>query len=356
MTKHANIAIRSELYCKESGYFVKKFTQSLDAFGFIHYLCTDLSHGRILLDGLSKLGSFTFLGGAFVIFPPRSTKISAGETMSNETTKNYVKSITTFDFPGCKCLVICGDIHGDFNMLVNKVCVQHQLKDALVIVAGDCGFGFERKGYYESTFNRNNKRMREANNWIMFMRGNHDNPAYFDGKTIAYKRFMAIPDYSLVKANGHTILCVGGAISVDRVYRIKSWNRIVMNQRQFGHYHDEHDPLAPNYYWKDEPPVFNDELLTHILAENTIDTVITHTAPSFCELKSKAGINSWIREDPNLVADLDHERSIMDAIYSKVKDSTVSHWCYGHFHQSWHADINGILFKMLDIMEFYEIR
>lgn len=143
------------------------------------------------------------------------------------------------------------------------------------------------------------------------MRGNHDNPAYFDGKTIAYKRFMAIPDYSLVKANGHTILCVVGAISVDRVYRIKSWNRIVMNQRQFGHYHDEHDPLAPNYYWKDEPPVFNDELLTHILAENTIDTVITHTAPSFCELKSKAGINSWIREDPNLDADLDHERSIM---------------------------------------------
>ena len=56
--------------------------------------------------------------------------------MSNETTKNYVKSITTFDFPGCKCLVICGDIHGDFNMLVNKVCVQHQLKDALVIVIG----------------------------------------------------------------------------------------------------------------------------------------------------------------------------------------------------------------------------
>ena len=48
----------------------KKFAQSLDAFGFIHYLCTDLSHGRILLDGLSKLGSFTFFGGAFVIIAP----------------------------------------------------------------------------------------------------------------------------------------------------------------------------------------------------------------------------------------------------------------------------------------------
>ena len=68
MTKHANIAIQNVHYGKNTGCFVKKFAQSLDTFGFIHYLCTDLSHGRILLDGLSKLGSFTFLGGAFVIF------------------------------------------------------------------------------------------------------------------------------------------------------------------------------------------------------------------------------------------------------------------------------------------------
>jgi len=119
---------------------------------------------------------------------------------------------------------------------------------------------------------------------------------------------------------------------------------------------NDKDPLALNYYWNDEMPVFNEELLTQILAENTIDTVITHTAPSFCEMKSKAGISSWIQHDPNLVADLDHERSIMDAIYAKVKNSSVAHWCYGHFHQSWHSDIDGILFKMLDIMELYEIR
>ena len=48
----------------------------------------------------------------------------------------------TYDFPDCKCLVVCGDIRGDFNLLVNKVCVQYQMKDTLVIVAGDCGFGF----------------------------------------------------------------------------------------------------------------------------------------------------------------------------------------------------------------------
>ena len=38
------------------------------------------------------------------------------------------------------------------------------------------------------------------------------------------------------------------------------------------------------------------------------------------------------------------------------ESKAVTHWYYGHFHQSWHSDINGILFKMLDIMEFYEIK
>jgi hypothetical protein len=103
-------------------------------------------------------------------------------------------------------------------------------------------------------------------------------------------------------------------------------------------------------------PVFNEDLLTQILAENSVDTVITHTAPSFCEMKSKAGISSWIKYDPDLVSDLDHERSIMDEIYASVKPSSVTHWCYGHFHQSWHSNIDVILFKMLDIMELYEIR
>ena len=103
---------------------------------------------------------------------------------------------------------------GSSNLLVNKVCVQYQMKETPVIVAGDCGFGFERKGYYENIVKRNAKRVNESNNWFLFIRGNHDNPAYFDGKTFRHKRFTCIPDYSVVKATGHTILCVGGAISV----------------------------------------------------------------------------------------------------------------------------------------------
>lgn len=90
----------------------------------------------------------------------------------------------------------------------------------MLIVAGDCGFGFEKKEYYEQMVRRNVKRMNQANNWIVFVRGNHDNPAYFDGSMFNFKRFIAVPDYAILQACNHTILCVGGAISIDRIYRI----------------------------------------------------------------------------------------------------------------------------------------
>lgn len=51
-----------------------------------------------------------------------------------------------YEFPDCKCLVACGDIHGDFNMLVNIICVKYQMTDMVVIVVGDRGFGYERGG------------------------------------------------------------------------------------------------------------------------------------------------------------------------------------------------------------------
>ena len=119
--------------------------------------------------------------------------------------------------PSAKTIMVCGDIHGEFNLLVYKLCIQYKMRDTLLIVAGDCGFGFEKPEYYKSIVKKNSARMSKANNWIVFVRGNHDNPAYFDGKSFAYKRFIAVPDYAVIQASGRTILGVGGGISIDRM-------------------------------------------------------------------------------------------------------------------------------------------
>ena len=250
----------------------------------------------------------------------------------------------TYSFPDAKNIVVCGDIHGQFNEVIFKMCVQYQMTDTLLIIAGDCGFGVEKPGYYDNIFNRNSSRLSKANNWVVMVRGNHDDPAYFNEERIAHERFRTVPDYSVIQACDHNILCIGGAISIDRYNRQQyaSSNRI--------------SQVAS--YWPDEVPVYNKSLLNEIGKELKIDTVITHTAPSFCELIAKDGISEWAEWDDNLFADIDKERKTIDQIFNHLKSDghPVSHWYYGHFHRSWTSEIEGVLFSMLDIMEFKEIR
>ena len=73
------------------------------------------------------------------------------------------------NFPSAKSIAISGDIHGDFNQLIFKMCVQYQMRDTLLIVAGDCGYGFENSTYYKDLDKRNSKRMTDANNKIGFV-------------------------------------------------------------------------------------------------------------------------------------------------------------------------------------------
>ena len=181
--------------------------------------------------------------------------------------------IFSLSFPEAKTIIVSGDIHGNFNQLVFKLCIQYQLTDTLLIVAGDCGFGFEKKEYYEQIVRRNAKRMNQANNWIVFVRGNQDNPAYFDGAMLNFKRFVAVPDYSILQVCNHTILCVGGAISIDRIYRINEWNR---NKYRVHSNESQENDISRNLYWQNEVPVYDQNKMNALPASFLIDTVVTH--------------------------------------------------------------------------------
>lgn len=124
-----------------------------------------------------------------------------------------------FEYNEAKQVVVCGDIYGAFETIVFKVCVQYGMTDTLIIVAGDCGFGFERPNHYINLYNGLAGRLKKANNWIVFVRGNHDDPSYFQEEKICYERFRCVPDYSVIQACGLDILCVGGGVSIDRLAR-----------------------------------------------------------------------------------------------------------------------------------------
>ena len=254
-----------------------------------------------------------------------------------------------YQFPDVETLVVSGDIHGDYGFFMSRIMNEYKLENALIIVAGDCGFGFYRRGYYENMIQKYHKRLAKNNNYVLFLRGNHDNPAYFSGNVINTKRIKCIPDYSIITAAGHIILCIGGGLSIDRTIRLREHNNTA------DHYNDD-ERFRPAYYWFDELPVFSPDVLQTIRDDGLRpDTIITHTAPSWCELSDKGGIFlEMMREDDKLEEDNKLERGTMDQIHDWLQnhDMRPERWIYGHFHCSWHGVINDIAYSLLDCVEF----
>ncbi len=144
-------------------------------------------------------------------------------------------------------IIACGDIHGEFETLVYEI-GRHQITDSIVIVAGDCGFGFSRPTYYDDLYTKKmHKKLEKANVLLLMVRGNHDDPVFFEKELIDYPYMKALPDYTIVHTQSHNVLCVGGAVSVDRNFRLSLMslprkNKMPHNHHlhswYYGHFHD----------------------------------------------------------------------------------------------------------------------
>jgi len=244
-----------------------------------------------------------------------------------------------YDYTHYRNVVVCGDIHGRFEVIYGNI----HIENSLIIVAGDCGFGFNKPAHYDHLYTTKMSRcLNKKGNTVLFVRGNHDDPAYFDGHLFAKKRAICIPDYAVVRTLEHTILCIGGATSIDRLIR---------KAREARH--------STSLYWTEEQPVFSPEKIQEITdADIRIDTVITHTCPSFCEPTTKIGLEEWIKNDQPLADDVRHERQLMDSIWYELhrQGHPVRQWWYGHFHFSHWREQDGCYFRLLDVNEMDVLR
>ncbi|MGL4410812.1 MAG: metallophosphoesterase, partial [Bacteroidales bacterium] len=192
--------------------------------------------------------------------------------------------MTILNYSKYDSLCVCGDIHGEFRTLMFNI-KRLGVCNSVIIVAGDCGIGFEKEDHCPQLYSKLSKTLEATNTIILLVRGNHDDPAYFDGERIDFERIKCIPDYSVVCAANRKVLCIGGAVSIDRKHRKdKMWIDQLKNGKV--------RPL----YWEDEAVVFNVQRLNE-LRNISIDSVITHTCPSFCHPVSKAGIENWLLQD-----------------------------------------------------------
>lgn len=246
-----------------------------------------------------------------------------------------------------KGFIVIGDTHGNFEY-IRKTIKTRNITDMILLHVGDFGVGFTTEQNDKLQLSRLNTRLEKNNCQMYVIRGNHDNPACFDG-TWNWTNLHLVPDYTVVTVEGYDVLMVGGAVSVDRGPRKR--DQQLMAARS----------IDKELYWYDEVFVLDEEKLKDIKG---VTYVVTHTCPKFVEPINNMGIpshgylvESFAVDDANLKADLDKEREDMAKMYEILKDNNyITKWFYGHFHRSNAMYYEDTDFVMLGINEFRDIR
>jgi hypothetical protein len=222
-----------------------------------------------------------------------------------------------------KPVYILGDIHGDWNALFEKI-KYTDIRDCILICVGDIGIGFlpQLKQIRQNEFVCDFLKSRDIE--FLGIRGNHDNPAYFDG-SVNYDNFKLLPDYTSLNLNGKQFLLVGGAISIDRTIRKEGIS-----------------------YWRDE--AFK---LDHSKIQRC-DVLITHSTPTWNGPLEKSGIfATFCQKDSTLWDECMEERRQHDIL---IKLCGAKRHLSGHFHQHSVIDFEGCVSTIVDILQIIEIR
>lgn len=223
-------------------------------------------------------------------------------------------------------LAVVGDIHGEFSELVWRISEKYKIKDTTLILAGDCGIGFDNS--LEDIYRRKLKNRLESNGvTLLCVRGNHDNPKYFQDENLVDLPYLkTLSDYTHLTWGERKILVIGGGVSVDKEWRI-----------------GENKKTGRQCWWEDERIIKSPELLS-----GNEDIIITHMAP-LCIGKP------MIRDEYVSHEIWAAEKSDREYLSAVLKETRPNLWIFGHYHESISGDYEDCLWRGLDIQEIYEI-
>jgi predicted phosphodiesterase len=244
-------------------------------------------------------------------------------------------------------ILYLGDIHGNFN-LINQYLKRFYIKDAYIIQVGDFGVGFNGLIKEKRTLEFVHTELVKRNVILYTIRGNHDYKPYFDNDPFGFTNIKLLKDYTVLNLEGKNILCIGGAVSIDRKMR-KTKNQAI------GRY----DVKTGNEsWWPDEIFNWEDDKLVDL---RDINIVVTHNAPDYCVPDNSNGFGDFVYQfiaaDPALKMDLLDERRLITMAFQTIKMyNNVTHHYYGHFHRSDLTTIDGIQHRVLGVGELWEER
>ena len=220
--------------------------------------------------------------------------------------------------------LIRGDCHGKLSWLgeLNG----YKPEETAIIILGDVGLNF----YLDKTDISNKKFVESYGYYLYCVRGNHEaRPQHLN--TIEYiydvnvsgwvmyepeyPHIRYFKDYGIYTINGYKCLVIGGAYSVDKLYRLAR-----------GGFTEETNIAAKSGWFNDEQlsdfEKHNCEML--IEDESDFDFVFTHTCP--IRFQPKDLFLNYINQ-----SDVDSStEEWLDKIYDVINIKYA--WCFGHYH------------------------
>lgn len=235
-------------------------------------------------------------------------------------------------------MIVIGDTHGlaPVAKLINK----YSLTGCNLIHVGDFGLGFNLLHHDLYYLDVLDTFLQDKDNTLYVIRGNHDNPFFWDTGNLKHKRIHLVKDYSVITIENKSVLFVGGAISIDRTARALD---------------------NPASWWHGEKFYLDKDRINNL--QEKIDMVITHSAPAFCNpVTFNYIVNKWHKTELefglNLKKDLKVEREEHSELYHLLKTNghPVANWAYGHFHICATTTVDNTTFHALDINGVKEIK
>lgn len=244
-------------------------------------------------------------------------------------------------------LMYLGDIHGNFN-IISQYVTRFDIRDAYIIQVGDFGVGFKTLVKEKRQLDDINTALIKRNVIVYAIRGNHDQPSYFENDPFGLSNIKLVKDYTVLNLVGKNILCIGGAISIDRTVRY--------TKRQLeGDYTTN---IGVDSWWKDEGFNYDDSKLVDL---RDINIVVTHTTPDYCWPDNSNGfapiVNDFASMDKTLKTELLDERRRMTLAFQTIKMyNDIELHVYGHFHTNEVVYMYGTTHRVLGVGELWEER
>jgi predicted phosphodiesterase len=241
-------------------------------------------------------------------------------------------------------LMYLSDIHGNFN-IINQYLKRFDITNANIIQIGDFGVGFHHLPKEKRALEYVNNELVKRNVYLYAIRGNHDRPDYFDNDPFGFSNIKLVKDYTVLNLSGKNILCIGGAISIDRSVRYTK-----------AQIEGDFEIKGNEQWWVDETFNYKDELLRDL---RNIDILVTHTSPDYCWPDNSNGfapiVNDFASIDKNLKTELLEERRNMTLAFQTIKmNNDIEYAYYGHFHANHVTEIYGTKHRVLGVGELWE--